>query len=79
MLPLHSPRTWVLLLVFPLLASAHLIDILAGKKECFFEDLHINDKVLCVAGLACVDSVADLLCVVDDRYLPGRRWWTPRR
>lgn len=26
------------------LAGAHMIDVPAGKKECFFEDLHINDK-----------------------------------
>jgi p24 family protein beta-1 len=25
--------------------SAHLIEVIAGKKECFFEDLHINDKM----------------------------------
>jgi p24 family protein beta-1 len=25
--------------------SAHLIEVTAGKKECFFEDLHINDKL----------------------------------
>jgi hypothetical protein len=25
--------------------SAHLIEVTAGKKECFFEDLHINDKM----------------------------------
>ncbi|THH20146.1 hypothetical protein EW146_g1156 [Bondarzewia mesenterica] len=27
------------------LASAHLIDVAASKKECFFEDLHRNDKM----------------------------------
>jgi hypothetical protein len=25
--------------------AAHLIEVTAGKKECFFEDLHINDKM----------------------------------
>jgi len=29
----------------PLLVSAHLIEVPAGKKECFFEDLHVHDKV----------------------------------
>jgi hypothetical protein len=27
------------------LCFAHLIEVPAGKKECFFEDLHQNDKV----------------------------------
>ncbi|KAF8605472.1 supernatant protein factor, C-terminal domain-containing protein [Ceratobasidium sp. AG-I] len=27
------------------LAGAHMIDVPAGKKECFFEDLHVNDKM----------------------------------
>jgi hypothetical protein len=27
------------------LVSAHMIEVVAGKKECFFEDLHVNDKV----------------------------------
>lgn len=34
-----------LLLVVPLLVSGHMIEVPASKKECFFEDLHINDKV----------------------------------
>ncbi|KAJ6627562.1 emp24/gp25L/p24 family/GOLD-domain-containing protein [Mycena sp. CBHHK59/15] len=29
----------------PPLLSAHLIDVVAGKKECFFEDLHKHDKM----------------------------------
>ncbi|KAH9943398.1 supernatant protein factor C-terminal domain-containing protein [Epithele typhae] len=33
------------LLVFPLLVSGHMIEVSAGKKECFFEDLHVNDKM----------------------------------
>lgn len=27
-------------------AAAHLIEVSASKKECFFEDLHKNDQVL---------------------------------
>jgi len=27
------------------LASAHMIEVMASKKECFFEDLHKHDKV----------------------------------
>ena len=47
-------RTWthpalaiwtVFLLVWPTVVSSHMIEVSAGKKECFFEDLHINDKV----------------------------------
>jgi hypothetical protein len=34
-----------LLFLLPPLLSAHLIDVVAGKKECFFEDLHTHDKV----------------------------------
>ncbi|KAI0265116.1 emp24/gp25L/p24 family/GOLD-domain-containing protein [Gloeopeniophorella convolvens] len=26
-------------------ASAHLVEVAASKKECFFEDLHVNDKM----------------------------------
>lgn len=33
------------LIILPLLVSAHLIEVPAGKKECFFEDLHVHDKV----------------------------------
>ncbi|KAG6833800.1 hypothetical protein H0H87_011734 [Tephrocybe sp. NHM501043] len=33
------------LLVLPALVSAHLIEIDSGHKECFFEDLHKQDKM----------------------------------
>lgn len=33
------------LVIFPFLISAHSIEVPAGKKECFFEDLHVHDKV----------------------------------
>ncbi|KAF7355079.1 Supernatant protein factor [Mycena sanguinolenta] len=33
------------LFLLPTLLSAHLIDVEAGKKECFFEDLHKHDKM----------------------------------
>lgn len=52
---LHSPTTMprlhdllpclFILSVLSSLISAHLIEVAAGKKECFFEDLHINDKM----------------------------------
>ncbi|KAF8901671.1 emp24/gp25L/p24 family/GOLD-domain-containing protein [Gymnopilus junonius] len=34
-----------LIFLFSSLASAHLIEVPAGKKECFFEDLHVHDKM----------------------------------
>ncbi|KAF5388397.1 hypothetical protein D9615_000151 [Tricholomella constricta] len=34
-----------LLIVIPALVSAHLIEVVAGHKECFFEDLHKHDKM----------------------------------
>ena len=40
---LFSCLTFVLIL--PTVVLAHLIEIPAGKKECFFEDLHVHDKV----------------------------------
>lgn len=37
-----------ILVLLQSLVSAHMIDVVAGKKECFFEDLHKNDKVCVV-------------------------------
>nr|GAT53899.1 supernatant protein factor [Mycena chlorophos] len=38
--------SWLaLFLLLPALLHAHIIDIEAGKKECFFEDLHKHDKM----------------------------------
>ncbi|RDB23201.1 Endosomal protein P24B [Hypsizygus marmoreus] len=34
-----------LFIVIPALVSAHLIEVAAGHKECFFEDLHKHDKM----------------------------------
>lgn len=49
MLRLYTPTLslmWLsLLFVFPLLVYGHMIEVPASKKECFFEDLHVNDKV----------------------------------
>ncbi len=36
---------FAVLYVFPLFAHAHLIEVVAGRKECFFEDLNKGDKV----------------------------------
>ncbi|CAE6448425.1 unnamed protein product [Rhizoctonia solani] len=40
-------RVWsgLILLAASWLAGAHMIEVPPGKKECFFEDLHINDKM----------------------------------
>ncbi|KAF9468859.1 emp24/gp25L/p24 family/GOLD-domain-containing protein [Collybia nuda] len=39
-------NAWLALaLIIPALVSAHLIEVTAGKKECFFEDLHVHDKM----------------------------------
>ncbi|KAG8982114.1 p24 complex component [Tulasnella sp. 425] len=43
-----TTATFKLLLAFSLLwnlAQAHRVDLPASKKECFFEDLHANDKM----------------------------------
>ncbi|KAF8803824.1 supernatant protein factor, C-terminal domain-containing protein [Phlegmacium glaucopus] len=43
---LHDLFSCLLILtILPSFISAHLIEVAAGKKECFFEDLHINDKM----------------------------------
>ncbi len=51
--------------------SPHLIEVPASKKECFFEDLHINDQVLRVLLFT---STRDYLAIIpDDRHVPGWR------
>ena len=53
-LPATMPRTYTpsilltclsILTLITFLVNAHLIEVPAGKKECFFEDLHVHDKV----------------------------------
>ena len=36
---------FLILTILTSFISAHLIEVAAGKKECFFEDLHLNDKM----------------------------------
>ncbi|KAF9055001.1 supernatant protein factor, C-terminal domain-containing protein [Hymenopellis radicata] len=36
---------WLSLFLFLFAVNAHMIDVLAGRKECFFEDLHKQDKM----------------------------------
>lgn len=40
-------RALAWLALFSAFAAAHIIEVAAGNKECFFEDLHKNDKVSC--------------------------------
>jgi hypothetical protein len=42
---LPTPLLAVLLLCLLPLATAHIIHVGASSKECFFEDLNVNDKV----------------------------------
>ncbi len=46
---MHLPAMltmWMSLVLFFLVSvSAHMMEVPASKKECFFEDLHVNDKV----------------------------------
>jgi len=46
-MPSHHRITmlWLPLLILPAIVFAHMIEIPAGRKECFFEDLHVNDKM----------------------------------
>ncbi|KAG7449449.1 supernatant protein factor, C-terminal domain-containing protein [Guyanagaster necrorhizus] len=38
-------NAWLALFLFITAVQAHMIDVVAGKKECFFEDLHKQDKM----------------------------------
>ncbi|KAF7301502.1 Supernatant protein factor [Mycena indigotica] len=43
---LRLAASWLaLFLLLPALLHAHIIDVEAGKKDCFFEDLHKHDKM----------------------------------
>jgi hypothetical protein len=91
MLSRRSPLLVLLALVSLVasLASAHMIELPAGKRECYFEDLHTEDKVrLYPARLALGQHVQDTpesnelagsCASIDDGDLPGRRRWSPGR
>lgn len=69
---LHALFSWlVLFLLIPSLSLAHTIQVSAGKKECFFEDLHINDQVR-VHFDPPVLSVLMPICPEDDCNLSSR-------
>ncbi|KAF8639765.1 hypothetical protein AX17_001026 [Amanita inopinata Kibby_2008] len=42
---MHYPSWLPILLLLSTWVSAHMIEVSAGKKECFFEDLHKHDKM----------------------------------
>lgn len=66
-------NAWLALaLIIPALVSAHLIEVPAGKKECFFEDLHIHDKVR-ANGLKNMCLYINWTIFIDDSHVPGRR------
>jgi hypothetical protein len=64
------------LFLFFQLASTHLVEIPASKKECFFEDLHVNDQVRNVTPSTSV-KLDSLVIVLDDCHVPGWRRWPP--
>lgn len=60
------------------IVAAHMIDLRAAQKECFFEDLHVNDKVsslwiICTAP--CSHNIP-ALWLADDRNISGWLWGT---
>ena len=67
----------VLLLVLPSLVSAHMIEVPAGKKECFFEDLHKNDKVRNHTNVYLKVKATIDLDSIDDSHLPSGWRRTP--
>lgn len=66
----------IFLAIVSTLTSAHSIEVPAGKKECFFEDLHVNDKVASAFHEVYPNSL--LRFCSDDRNLSSRRGWSPR-
>lgn len=61
-----------LLLNLPSVATAHLIEVAAAKKECFFEDLHKNDQVSSYH----MQVFAESNMSIDDCNLSSWRWRT---
>jgi hypothetical protein len=59
------------LFLFVQLAFSHLVEIPASKKECFFEDLHINDQVRNVALPRLSNSTHLLLFQMTVTYQVG--------
>jgi hypothetical protein len=64
-----------ILILVSSIVNAHLIEVSAGKKECFFEDLHVHDKVRTFVRDAATQP--HLFTNLDDCNLPGWRRWPP--
>jgi hypothetical protein len=76
MLASWSFLTLIWLLEILPLATAHIIHVAASKKDCFFEDLNINDKVS--YGVVPVRGVMNELFPVDDCHISSWRWRATR-
>lgn len=73
--PFSSAVWFTILCVLPSLVTAHIIHVAAAQKDCYFEDLHKNDKVDMHLG----DLEGDMLTeCVDDSHIPSRRRRTLR-
>jgi hypothetical protein len=59
------------------LVQGHMIDVPAGKKECFFEDLHKMDKV-CPSIDRLNFQLNQFNCTQDDSNVSSGRGRTPR-
>jgi hypothetical protein len=55
------------------LVLAHMIEVPAGNKECFFEDLHKNDKV----RMELLTALLNVDQPIDDGNIPSWRWRSP--
>ncbi|KAF9534916.1 emp24/gp25L/p24 family/GOLD-domain-containing protein [Crepidotus variabilis] len=43
---LYTLFSWLAFVAFiPCFIRAHIIEVSAGRKDCYFEDLHVNDKM----------------------------------
>ena len=72
----------LLALAVVLPARAHTIDLAAASRDCYFEDLHTEDKVrsnLRSEGPNRVLEAHHPARAADDRHVPGSRRRAPRR
>ena len=69
---LYTLLSWLVFFVYiPSLTLAHTIHVGAGKKECFFEDLHVNDQVRVVYNPSALPSHVNF--PEDDSNVSS--WW----
>lgn len=67
-----SARVLIWLSLVACIASAYMVEVPASRKECFFEDLHENDK----ARIRKPTAIEVLTQTIDDSNLSSRRWGT---